>query len=70
MSESTKLMVQEQRRFRKKGTEVENFLFFHDKNRRLTMATHNDEGVYDKFSLVTDFDLMEMCVYMTSTADS
>ena len=66
ISESTKLMVQEQRRFRKKGTEVENFLFFHDKNRRLTMATHNDEGVYDKFSLVTDFDLMEMCVYMTS----
>jgi hypothetical protein len=66
VSEATKLKVQEQRRFRKKNTEIENFLFFHDKDRRLTMATHNSEGVYDRFSLVTDFDLMEMCVYMTS----
>jgi hypothetical protein len=58
--------VDAQRRFRKKGTGIQNFLFFLNEDRRLTMATHNSEGVYDKFMLVKDFDMMEMCVYMTS----
>jgi len=58
--------INSMRQLRKEGTGIENFLFFHNKNRRLTMATHDIEGVYDKYKLVEDFDLLEMCVYMTS----
>ena len=61
-----KKKINSQRRFRKKGSGVQNFLLYLNKDRRLTMATHNDEGVYNKFMLVEDFDMMEMCVYMTS----
>ena len=61
-----KKKINSQRRFRKKGTGIKNFLLYLNKGRRLTMATHDDEGVYDKLMLVEDFDMMEMCVYMTS----
>jgi hypothetical protein len=58
--------IKRQRKKKKKGTEVENFLFYKDASRHLMMGTHDEEGVYDKVSRVEDFDLMDMCARMSS----